>query len=496
MSRSTTTTSMPLPLPPSLWSLIAPFDHHGHFLSQHLWPLLTNYDIVQAMTTNSHTLVHSQYWTVQQPYTLTSIAHLHINSNVRCRPRFITVTGAEVVTLATAMPRLLHITSLGVTVRQPPDSKTTPRLRLPSSLTHLHITVPASMCHVLSSLKLPSTLHELTIDDTIHSRSATTKLLAPLPAHVHTLHIRCSDWQSSEQLYAESSQLHAMSIVSASHYFPLDGSRLPRSLTELDLSRVDYRMPLKSFDLPNLVTLRLGLSKECPHGHRWGFSEPITAGSFNRLPVLRELDISHATDYTAAIAELPATLTSLALPVSYRQRMEVDLLPASLTRLQFGATSSRHSGLVPPASTTATPTTTAVLSFCHSRSTSLPRVHYATCALPQPTTRHSQHHTSTNGQSSPNNTIDQQRRTSTSLYASATATTTARHRSTVHSTAHTGTRYDVLHATATTHTASSATPPHTTPTIDMSVRADGLLPQADSTHICIVSSTGESVDRC
>ena len=305
---------------PSLWSLIAPFDHHGQFVSGYLWPLLSDEDAMEAMRVNAATLAWLPFLTPRHAFTMNELPKP--SSVTRHLPRISRLLGFETGGLAAALARLPHVTALSLTVRQlSSEGKWT--VQLPPSLTQLHLTVSAQVWRWLRTLPLPSALCELTVDGNVSKERPTESVEGPLPPHVHTAHIRSSRWQwrSFQQLHltADSTQLRSLSIVDANYYAinKVDGSLLPRSLTLLDLSDSSFDQPLSVFHLPKLVTLRLGSADQSV---RRGFSADITAESFAGLPVLRELDMRWALSFghTLLPGALPDSLTSLSLPIDYR----------------------------------------------------------------------------------------------------------------------------------------------------------------------------------
>ena len=346
----------------SLWLLIAPFDHRGAYLGRCLWPLLRDWEVLQAMTANSATVTHLCDYTPRhvfrlselcpQPHSNASSAvwtglepiHRTPSTSARYRPYNISAAvEADWDKLPTVMPHLSRVTSLHLTSRRPPDSYCAdgwPAI-LPPSLTDLRLTVSGRAWRVLAASCFPSALHELTIDS-IHDSQPRTQLLScwPLPPHLHTINIRTHvpDWSAFQRLHLppHSSQLRSLTLAFESTVDKVDVTQLPRSLTELELGGCCYEYALSDFQLPHLVTLRLGqpLSDQ-PVGGQW-----IAADSFVGLPVLRELDLRLALAYRTALSAgvLPDTLTSLSLPLNYRPRIAVGALPASVRRLQIAHT--------------------------------------------------------------------------------------------------------------------------------------------------------------
>ena len=324
---------------PSLWQLIAPFDHQGQFLSRFLWPLLSDEDALQAMMANRATMAQLPHLTVRHAFTLSEL--LSLKRSTRRLPRISSVTDATPARLQAALSRLPHVTSLELNASE--LSKTGEwSVQLPASLTHLYLTVPSRLWQQLSAVSLPAALQELTIDDDVTGGFLTERYSGPLPPHVHTLSIRTCwwDWSTFQQqcLPADSTQLRSLTVAANYSDFgfnEMDPALLPHSLTLLDLSGYERNGPVSDFNLPSLTILRLG---RAPNVGR-GFSVPIAVHSFVGLPALRELDLRLALFFNAPLpaGALPVTLTRLALPLNYYPPVlgVAGVLPASLQRLQI-----------------------------------------------------------------------------------------------------------------------------------------------------------------
>ena len=318
----------------SLWQLIAPFDHQGQFLSHCLWPLLSDCDVLQAMTANRATMAQLPFLAVRHSFALSEL--LLPDAQPRYRPRISSVTGAQPETLAAALARLQHVTSLeldGCTLPAT-DEWTVP---LPPSLVHLRLSVSEPVWQQLQSMPLPSALQELVV---LHDEWISVS--GPLPPHVHTLTVRTPNWNwrsfQRRHLTADSTQLRSLTVAAPTdaddNIRRVNGSLLPRSLTLLDLSDCDYNQSLSVLHLPSLVILRLGRSLSLNVD---GFRSSLTAESFAGLPVLRELDLWNTLCFVAPLpaGALPDTLTDLSLPLTYLLPVFVGVLPASLQRLQI-----------------------------------------------------------------------------------------------------------------------------------------------------------------
>ena len=325
----------------SLWSLIAPFDSHQHLLRCILWPYLSDCDVMQAMLANTATFALLHRYTVRHAFTMDEVPQS--DSAAHYQPRITSVTTSEPGKLSAAFSRLPHVTALDVTLRRKPHKHKRPKwaVRLPPLLTRLHLTVSGRMWQRLDATALPSALCGLTVDDSIVKKAVPREPIGgPLPPHVHTLTVRSFmwNWLSFQQLHltADSTQLRSLTIAGycSSPQNEMNGSLLPRSLTLLDLRQYDYKQKLSDLDLPNLVTLRLGLFSQPANGQH---STPITIESFTGLPALRELDMWDARTIRSALpaGALPVTLTGLSLPRNYRAPVVTGALPAALERLRI-----------------------------------------------------------------------------------------------------------------------------------------------------------------
>jgi len=320
-------TAQPGP-PLSLWSRIAPFDHKSRFLSRALWPLLSDEDVMAAMIANSATMTHLGHLTVRHAFKPSELLPQSKNTG-RPRPRINRLVDAEVRTLGAGRNQLVDVHSLALTLERAPrrNWRSTWTVLLPPSLNELHLTVTARVWESLGRDSFPSALHRLSIED--RENQGFVRLFdGPLPPHVHTLTIATASWNwpSFQRLHltADSTQLRSLTIGRSGGFGNMeDITLLPRSLTELDLCEYNFAQPLAAFKLPNLRTLRL--AQEFSYRHRLR----VTADSFTGLTALRELDLRHALSFDAALPPhvLPATLTSLSLPLNYQLPITAGALP-------------------------------------------------------------------------------------------------------------------------------------------------------------------------
>jgi len=325
---------------PSLWSRIAPFDRDGRFLNRALWSLLDDEDVMAAMMANAATMQHLRYFRVRHTFELNELRS-HSRSSACYWPVICRVVRAEPFALSIALPQLSQCSSLVITtIRRLSNGRWT--VRLSPSLTELRLTVTGKVWKELCEAEFPSVLHRLTIDaDVARIGHFTEWLCSPLPPNVHTLNIRTPawDWPTFQRLHltADSTQLRSLSDACTYRllsHLP-DISLLPRSLTELALSVAAFSQPPSALHLPNLHALRLGATYGVGHVH---FLLPITIDVFAGLPVLRELDLRRAESFESVRllpAMLPATLTSLSLPVHYWPSVARGALPPSLQQLHM-----------------------------------------------------------------------------------------------------------------------------------------------------------------
>ena len=332
----------------SLWSVIAPFDHHCQFACTHIWPQLSDLDAIRAMCVNKATQRHFNRLVISETFTLlhenstlqlSAASHcpnghrLHPTypfSNRYCQPNPRRLEGGLLKQLWPLLPRLSHLIHLDITMTGSADIGDELRL-LPATVTCFHLTIPSLLCKRLKPGALPSSLRTLTVYRGYNESSAFPQRV--LPAQLEELRIEDTAWDYSlNSVFVPGSELRVFDVQGM---YSKELTTLPTTLTELDLSGSRWNHDLASLNFPQLKTLKLGGSGPL------GYERPITAKSLAGLPALATLDLLSVMQYPHLIEPdvlscLPS-LTHLSLPALYSHPLTPGVLPQSLLHLVIGS---------------------------------------------------------------------------------------------------------------------------------------------------------------